>query len=206
MATEKLDTEIRREQIVRAAVSIVANHGLQGLSIAGLARRVGLVPSAIYRHFRNKEEVIDATLDFIRSGLQDIINASCESTSNTGDRLRGILMRHVSFIRDNNAITRIVFSEEVYSGVPERRSRLYGIIREYLEGVGKIVRHGQQEGRIRSDIPPETIALMLLGLIQPAAILWHISEGAFDVTKHAEKGWKVLCEAITTEQSASIPK
>ena len=192
MSAEKLNTEIRQEQIVQAAMNIIATQGLKGLSMASLARRVGLVPSAIYRHFKGKDEVVDATLDFIQNGLHDIVRASMNETSDTRECLRRLLMRHVSFIRENHAIPRIVFSDEVYAGVPKRKAKIYGIIQGYLDRVSEIVRQGQEEDRIRSDIPPETVALMFLGLIQPAALLWHISDGGFDVTKQTEKAWKVF--------------
>ena len=39
---------------------------------------------------------------------------------------------------------------------------------------------------------------MFLGIIQPAAILWRLSEEKFDVTRHAEKAWKVMSEVLKT--------
>ena len=56
---EKLDTEIRPEQLSQAALALIAAHGLEGLSIARVARRVGLVPSAIYRHYSGKDDLVD---------------------------------------------------------------------------------------------------------------------------------------------------
>ena len=55
VAEAKLDTQIRREQIAEAAMSLVASQGLRRLSVAAVARRVGIVPSGIYRHFKSKE-------------------------------------------------------------------------------------------------------------------------------------------------------
>jgi len=199
MTTERLDTKIRKEQIVRAALNIIATHGLSGLSIGSLARRVGLVPSAIYRHFKNKDEVIDSTLDYIQVALIDIVTASSKDTADTVECLRRVLMRHIRLIRENVAIPRIVFSEEVYSGSPERKAKLYLIIQGYLDRISEIVRCGQGDGQIRSDILPGTVAIMFLGLIQPAAMLWHISDGGFDVTKHAEKAWDVFRKAILAQ-------
>jgi AcrR family transcriptional regulator len=164
--------------------------------MATLAHHVGLVPSAIYRHFKNKEDVIEGILDFIHDGLYGIVGEVDGEGPDTLKCLRDLLRRHVGFIRENSAIHRIVFSEDVYAGAPERKRRLYRLIKGYLDRIGEIIRRGQGAGCIRSDISSETIATMFLGLIQPAALLWQISEGAFDVTKHAEKAWHVFNEAI----------
>lgn len=196
MGTEKLDTKIRQDQISQAALSLVASHGLKGLSMVRIARKVGLVPSAIYRHFKNKEEVLDATLDHIQGRLHDNIDIVYNETPESLARLRRLLVYHIKFIRENQGIFRIVFSEDIYNGHPERRSKVYNIITGYLDKIGKIVSQGQQEGKIRQDRDAATIALMFLSIIQQAAILWHISDGKFDVVKHTEKAWKVFDECL----------
>jgi AcrR family transcriptional regulator len=196
VSREKLRTEIRKEQIAQAALSLIVSHGMRKLSIARVARRVGLVPSAIYRHFKNKDEVLDAALEFIQNRLLDNVKEVYEETTDPMERLRQLLMRHVKLIRENQAIPLVIFSEEIYHGSPERKARVRRIMQGYLDKVGDIVRQGQLEGRIRSEVDPKTVSLMFIGLFQPAAILWHMSDGGFDVTKHTEKAWKVFSKAI----------
>ena len=60
MRQPKVGTQIRREQIAEAALGLVAAEGVRRLSIAAVARRVGLVPSGIYRHYKSKDQVLDA--------------------------------------------------------------------------------------------------------------------------------------------------
>jgi AcrR family transcriptional regulator len=196
MAAEKLGTVVRREQIAQAALSLIGSHGLRGLSVARLARRVGLVPSALYRHFKGKDEVIDAVLQHIRDSLQQNARAVRAETGEALERLRRLLTRHVALVRDNGALPRIVFSEEVYVGRPDRRARMFAGIQRYLDDVAAIIRQGQADGQIRRDVDPEAVASLFLGLIQPGAILWHMSDGTFDVTRRAERGWRILSEAI----------
>jgi AcrR family transcriptional regulator len=164
--------------------------------MADIARRVGLVPSAIYRHFRGKDEVLDAVLDLIGRLLLGNVQAVQGEGGKHLERLRRLLMRHVRFVRENRAIPRIVFSDEITSRNPARKARAHGIIRAFLDRVAGMARAGQEEGEIRSDLDPETVALLLLGIVQPGAILWHLSDGGFDVTKHAERAWRLVRAAI----------
>ena len=48
----KLGTAFRKQQIAQTALNLVARDGLQAMSIAEIAHQLGLVPSAVYRHFR----------------------------------------------------------------------------------------------------------------------------------------------------------
>ncbi|MCI0625982.1 MAG: TetR/AcrR family transcriptional regulator [Acidobacteria bacterium] len=196
MAREKLETAIRQEQITQAALHLIATQGLKRLSVASVARRIGLVPSAIYRHFENKDQMVDAAIDHIGEMLLTNVRIVCEETPRPLERLHRLLMRHIRLIRENRGIPRVVFSEEVYTGHPERKAKVYAMISKYLDRVAEIVREGQEHNRIRRDVDPKTAALMFLGLIQPAAILWHMSDGKLDVTKHAEKAWKIFSGAI----------
>ncbi|MEW6333352.1 MAG: TetR/AcrR family transcriptional regulator [Thermodesulfobacteriota bacterium] len=196
MSEKKLHTRVRQEQIVLAALNLVATQGLRSLNVAAVARRIGLVPSAIYRHFKGKEEIIDAVLDHIRGMLQGNVDGVCEEAPDSLERLRRLLFRHIRLIRENLAIPRVIFSEDVYSGRSGRKERVYGIVSDYLSRVEEIIRQGQGAGRIDPGIDPKAVSILFLGLVQPTALLWHISNGRFDVTRQAEKAWKLFTRAV----------
>lgn len=73
---------------------------------------------------------------------------------------------------------------------------LHQIIAGYLERISGIVRDGQRGGRIRRDLDPAAVSLAFLGLIQPAVLLWHLSDMNYDVARHAELSWKIFSESI----------
>jgi len=199
MGREKLDSEVRREQIAEAALALVADRGVGRLSMAAVARRVGLVPSGIYRHFRSKEEVLLAVLDRIEARLGENVREARGDSPEPLEQIRGLLLRHVRFIREGRAVPRIVFSDDFHRGQPERMARLQKIIAGYLGHIAELVREGQQRGSIRPDLDPATAALLVLGIVVPAGVLWHVTEGGFDVTRHAERAWLILRRAIATE-------
>lgn len=48
----------RKEQIISAALSLVAQEGLGAASVRAIAQRAGVTEGALYRHFPNKDELI----------------------------------------------------------------------------------------------------------------------------------------------------
>lgn len=198
MSIDKLNTQVRQEQIIQAAMNLINTTGMKGLSIANVAKRVGIVPSAIYRHFENKDQMIDAVLNLIFGRLMDNVSKACRATFDPFERLKLILKRHVRLILENHAVPRIIFSEEIYGGNIDQKAKLNRKIVRYLDEISGIIQQGQHENHIRKDVDPATISVMFLGIIQPAAILWHISDEAFDVAKHAEKAWKIFKESLET--------
>ncbi len=206
MTTAKLETAVRQEQIAQAALDIVSSNGLSGLSIAAIADRIGLVPSAIYRHFNGKEDVLDAVIELIHVRLTNNVAAIKEEISDPIERLRTLLMRHISMIKDNKGIPRIIFAEDVYESKPERKEKIYGNINGYLNSVSEILRDGQETGTIRKDIDSKALSVMFLGLVQPSAILWHFSNGVFDVLDQAKIAWRVFEDEIRVKESSPCCK
>jgi AcrR family transcriptional regulator len=56
---------LTRERVVAEALAVVNADGAQALSMRALARRLGVVPGALYRHVRNKEQLYDLILDAV---------------------------------------------------------------------------------------------------------------------------------------------
>ncbi len=196
MTAKKQSTRVRREQIARAALALVGTQGLRGLTLAAVAHRVGLVPSAVYRHFAGKDEIIDAALALIQEGLLEFVRSVREETSDAVSRLDKLLMRHVRMISENRGIVQIVFSQDFGDGHADRRARLYRGVCRYLKEVSGIIREGQAVGRIARDVDPDAAAVLFLGLVHPPALLWQMSEGEFDVAHQARRAWPLFARAI----------
>jgi AcrR family transcriptional regulator len=199
MRAEKQHSEIRQKQIARAAMALIAEQGMKGLSVASVARRVGLVPSALYRHFKGKEEILEATTGLVRDLLSENVRAVRQESPLPLEQLRLLLMRHIRMVREFQAIPRIIFSDEMLSSHPQRRTTIYKIIQEFLGQVADIIAQGQRLDHINPGLNPEAVSVMFLGLVQPPIILWYLSNGKFEVNKHTDKAWRIFKTAIQTQ-------
>jgi len=201
MATKKrFGTDTRRDQIAEAALEIVRAEGIRGLNVSAVADKVGIVPSALYRHYKNKGEIVGAVLQLIQARLNAHFDEVVRQDIDPVEKLHLLLTRHIELISDNKAIPRIIFSEEVIGGMPEKRQQLYGIIRDVIGNVCAIVTEGQESGAIRSDMPAENIAVSFLGMIQPAAVIWNLGDGEFDLLQHSRNAWRLFSDGIRPKQ------
>jgi len=203
--TEKKGTEIRREEIVLAALTLVANQGVKSMTIERIGRMVGLVPSAIYRHFNNKAAILKAVLGLIGERMRNNAIEVNKENSNSLEAIRKLLMRQVQLIMEFSAIPQILFSEEVYRENQELKAALHNMIKDFLNALTEIVERGQQEGRIRLDMESQRIAIMFLGLFQPSALLYHLNDGKFDIIKQVDMTWKMFSKAIQRQTKTTKP-
>ncbi|WP_448383697.1 TetR/AcrR family transcriptional regulator [Desulfosoma sp.] len=186
----------RKAEIAEKALRLVNQEGLKRLSVARLAEALGVVPSALYRHYPHKDAILDAVVELVGERLAEHVEKVRREHFSALSRLDALLAQHVLLITSNQAIPRILFSEEVIGDADHRRARLGDIIHSHVMRIAAIIAEGQEEGEIRSDIAAEAAAVMFLGIVQPAAILWHVSGGRFDFSAHARTAWKLYRECL----------
>jgi AcrR family transcriptional regulator len=56
---------LTRERVVAEALAIIGTDGVDALSMRALAARVGVVPAALYRHVRSKDQLCDLVADSV---------------------------------------------------------------------------------------------------------------------------------------------
>lgn len=200
MRAKKTDTEIRQDQIAVTALDLIAKEGIQALSIAAIASRVGIVPSAIYRHFKSKDDILGAVLNHLHDRLLRNVEIVRRETGDSLERLWSLLMLHAQLLAENKAIPHVVFSSGIHTGHPDHKAKVRDIVSHYLGKVQMIVWEGQRNGAIRGDIEAETVSLMFLGLILPAVVARSVSGDRFDVLKHAEKAWPAFRRSIVAAE------
>ncbi len=59
---------------------------------------------------------------------------------------------------------------------------------------------GKKQGKSGENVEPEMVSVLFLGLFQPAAVLWYLSDGRYDVGRHIHRAWPIFKEAINAEQ------
>ena len=64
-------SENTRDRIFREAVMLFAEKGFHGTSMRDLAARVGIKESSVYNHFKGKESILDAILEYQMNGFNE---------------------------------------------------------------------------------------------------------------------------------------
>jgi AcrR family transcriptional regulator len=64
-----VDTQPRvplsRERVLRAAVALADEHGVEAISMRRIAGELGVVPMALYKHVSSKDELLDGMIDVV---------------------------------------------------------------------------------------------------------------------------------------------
>lgn len=73
---ERLRDELRREVLTAARHQLAGQHGLSKLTMAAVAKEVGVTPPALYRHFENRQDVIAQLCVLIVEEVLELLRAA----------------------------------------------------------------------------------------------------------------------------------
>jgi TetR/AcrR family transcriptional regulator, tetracycline repressor protein len=100
--------DLSQERILTEALSLVDEAGLEGLTTRALGRRLGVDPTALYRHFRNKHELLEALADRVAGDAGQQQPATVELDGNLRAKLRGACLALRQALLAHPAMTTIV--------------------------------------------------------------------------------------------------
>jgi AcrR family transcriptional regulator len=88
---------LTRQRVIAEALAVISADGVQALSMRALAARLGVVPGALYRHVRSKEQLYDLVLDDVLAEVDCQADHSLDWTGQVtalAQRLRAVLENH----------------------------------------------------------------------------------------------------------------
>ncbi len=194
---QKKSTYIRKQEIVQAALKVIANRGVKALTIAVIAEVAGMCEANIYRHFNSKDDIHFALANFIVTAVMGKASIIAAENRKPIVKLETIFFSHIALIAEHPGMPRFIFSEDIRLHNIKLAEKITSHLKNYVETLAGIIAAGIDEGDFRKNISPKETALTLLGIIQSTAFRWTNDQTVFDIKKEAEKLWLNFIRLIT---------
>ncbi len=142
-----------REALLETAFELVDTQGLGAISMRALAREVGVSSAAPFRHFSDKQVLLDAVAEKAAAELERKLDESTAECSDALTQFRAMTVAYVRFAAEHPALFDLIHSTDTVSHrflgevKDERRLKMIALI---IEG---------QNGGLIPEADPELIAL-----------------------------------------------
>ena len=110
-----------RPELLKQGLKLLKSEGIEAISVRRLAREVGVVPSAVYNHFENRDGLLAAiAADGFRQ-LSKLEQKGFDSGRSFKDSVKMVAREYLVFANKNPDLYRLMFSYEVsnYKNFPE---------------------------------------------------------------------------------------
>jgi AcrR family transcriptional regulator len=159
--TVRMNTEARKQEIVRATLETIADHGIAGATLSRIAKGAGITPAALYSHFENRAAILLAALDVVYEQIFDSLRSS--TSQDPAQRLREICEHHANTVRDQDKTSHAHLFLEFVAAAPEEGLREALREKELATAscLASIVDELKRQGGLAEDIDPELIAWLV---------------------------------------------
>lgn len=158
----KTDQPARRELILQAAREMFEEKGFHAATTSEIARKAGVAEGTIFNYFNTKKDLLFALLEpFNAQVMGDFFRGVAGETDK--DSLRLFLKNHLSFVKENLTLFKILLYESQF--YPELRERF--IKEVVLKTLGPVENHlaeGINSGSYRR-VEPAVAARAFLGML-----------------------------------------
>ena len=188
----------RQEQILKAAVEIIAEHGIQELTIKRLSGRIGVSEPALYRHFTSKHAILEAILERFAGSAAETLAQIADSELSPPDKLRAVFLRFTERFTESPAVSAVVFAEEIFKNERVLSDWVMQIMHSAESRLRLILSAGVESGVFRDDVPLDHLTLVFLGSLRLLVTRWRLRGYDFNLREEGA----ALVESVLTTLSA----
>jgi len=157
--------EVRRMEIVKAAVDLFVRNGFHKTTVREIAQRFGMSVGTLYEYIRTKEDILFLVCDYIHTSVGMRVRPSLKLTSDNTESLRRAIKIYFEIVDEMQDYI-IFLYQETKSLSKEARKYIFNAEDEMTQIFEGIILKGNKEGSFsvdKKDIPLIAHNIMVLG-------------------------------------------
>ena len=191
-----LSKEKRRAMTVEAVVELAGEQNPSEITTAAIANRMGLTQGALFRHFPNKDAILQAVMEWVAERLMSRIEKAVDAKSSPLGALESMFMAHVDFITEHPGIPRMLFSELQRSEETAPKQMAQTLTLRYKERLNHLFEQGKNCGELDEKLDSEAAATLFIGSIQGLVMQSLIAGDVSHMHRNAPKVFAIYQRGI----------
>ncbi len=151
---------------VEAVVALAALHNPSEISTTAIAQHMQLTQGALFRHFPNKDAILEAVMEWVAEQLLARIDRSTEGLASPLAALQAMFMAHVDFVAEHPGVPRILLSQLQRTGETGAKRLVQVLMGRYSERLQRRMAQGQAEGELHAALDVPAAATLFMGTVQ----------------------------------------
>ncbi len=177
----------RQAEIIEKSIDLIAEKGIQGLTIKNLSKRIGISEPAIYRHFESKNEIILALLNTFND-MSIMFSSMMQTFEGTAlEKIRFMFTKMIEIFIENPSMVAVIFSEELFKNEDILNDKVKIIQNRNQETVENILEQGKINKDIRNDVDTKYLAVLVMGALRFLVNKWNLNDKNFDLEKDGKE-------------------
>lgn len=171
----------RKDNIILAAIEIISEDGIHGLSTKKIAARQGISESLLYKHFNSINDVLVAVVKSFSRYDMMIINTVRKRDITYKEKIIAYIGPIVELYQNYPPLASIMLNYETLLNYRHTRQLIKGIINTRKGFVKSVIEKAQAEGEMNNNLTSQELADIINGVISDMVLRWKISGYVFNL-------------------------
>ncbi|MDN3557652.1 nucleoid occlusion factor SlmA [Halomonas maura] len=189
----------RREQILQGLAMMLEEDSGKRITVAALARQVGVSEAALYRHFPSKARMFEGLIEFIEQTLFERINRILEEVPEALPRCGQILTLVLAFAEKNPGLSRLLGGDALTGETARLRLRIHQLFERLETQLKQVLREAEPREGLRPSLPTPAAANLLIAQVEGRISQYVRSDFRRLPTEHWDDQWPVLSARLMRE-------
>ncbi|GEC78290.1 TetR/AcrR family transcriptional regulator [Flavobacterium aquatile] len=181
------NTSKRQQEIIESAGKLLMEKGIKGLTTKNLAQEMGFSESALYRHFKNKEDIIVLLLDYLGSNIKERLDVIFESSATSEIKLKQLFSSQFHFFSKNPHFVVAILSEGLFDESEKINQSIMKVIQYKMQLIAKIIEDGKKNNVFTNSLETEEILHIIIGSFRMMMLKWKFSKFEIDLINQGNK-------------------
>lgn len=179
---------LRQKEILEVAIKILAQEGIQNLTVKNISKSIGFTEAALYRHYDSKHKILLGILDLFEE-ISTMPDFDTSKNFTSIDKLNLFILDRYKKFTNNPDIAKIIFSEAIFINDAELSTKIRNIMRGNKKVVERFIINGQKKGEINNELDAISIFRTITGSMRLLVTQWCYNDYSFDLKKEGIKLW-----------------
>ena len=189
----------RQKEIIDVTIKLIADKGIQNLTIKNISEMMEISEPAIYRHFKSKHDILITLLDTFENNFNAMIDDITALEISSVEKIQKFFLLRCEKIAQNPDIAKVIFSEEIFQNEKALSEKVHSIMKKNQKVISSIIKDAQDHGELRSDISKEHMSMIILGSLRLLITRWRLKDHSFDLVDESKSIWNSLLKMIIKE-------
>lgn len=202
--TQATQSSSRREQILQALALMLEEDSGKRITIAALARQVGVSEAALYRHFPSKARMFEGLIAFIEETLFERISRILDEVPEAVPRCGQILTLLLAFAEKNPGLSRLLDADVLTGETARLRLRIHQLFERMETQLKQILREAELREQRRTLLPASATANLLMAYAEGRISQYVRSDFKRRPTEYWDDQWRLLSAQLLREPMTRI--
>jgi AcrR family transcriptional regulator len=177
----------RKEKILITVVQILDEKGIKGLTTREIARRQGITEPVIYKHFKNKKDILSTIITEFSSFDESIINTIRENNMKFRDAVMYYAQSYSTYYENYPEMITLMYSFDIFRYDEDLNEKMVGIIGRRYDFIVSLVKEGFEKKEIETRLNPYDFAGIISNIIWMTIYNWKLEEREWNLNGRMSK-------------------